>query len=143
MKNAIVPGLIIGILSGIWLFIMRMMHIPFNSTSSVSPIEFVSVLIPIVGLYYGVKVYSYKELNGKMTFLEGLIHSFKILIVAGIFVVFVGILYINYIDFKDVNWADFSGRIFAALLIGVLSAFGVSLLLMHRHSQALEGEDDD
>jgi hypothetical protein len=142
MKNAIVPGLIIGILSGIWLFIMRMMHITFSSTSF-SPIEFVSVLIPIVGLYYGVKVYSYKELNGKMTFLEGLIHSFKILIVAGIFVVFVGILYINYIDFKDVNWADFSGRIFAALLIGVLAAFGVSLLLMHRSSGVLEGEDDD
>lgn len=142
MKNAIVPGLIIGLLSGIWLFIMRMMHIPFNS-NTFSPIEFVSVLIPLVGLYYGVKVYAYKELNGKMTFLEGLIHSFKILIVAGIFVVFVGILYINYIDFKDVNWADFSGRIFAALLIGVLSALGVSLLLMHRSSEVLEGEDDD
>ena len=142
MKNAIVPGLIIGVLSGIWLFIMRMMHIPFNSTS-VSPIEFVSVLIPVVGLYYGVKVYSHKDLNGKMTFFEGLIHSFKILIVAGIFVVFVGILYINYIDFKDVNWADFSGRIFAALLIGVLAAFGVSLLLMHRSSEVLEGDDDD
>jgi len=142
MKNAIVPGLIIGLLSGIWLFIMRMMHIPFNSTS-VSPIEFVSVLIPVVGLYYGVKVYSHKDLDGKMTFFEGLIHSFKILIVAGILVVFVGILYINYIDFKDVNWADFSGRIFAALLIGVLSAFGVSLLLMHRSSGVLEGADDD
>ncbi len=61
-----------------------------------------------------------------MTFLEGLIHSFKILIVAGIFVVFVGILYINYIDFKDVNWSATSpAAFFAALLIGVLSAFGV------------------
>jgi hypothetical protein len=142
MKNAIVPGLIIGLLSGIWLFIMRLMHIPFNSPN-VSPIEFVSILIPIIGLYYGVKVYAYKELDGKMNFLEGLLQSFKILIVAGIFVVFVGIVYINYIDYKDVNWADFSGRIFAALLIGVLSAFGVSLLLMHRTNEVGESEAEN
>jgi hypothetical protein len=141
MKNAIIPGLIIGVLSGIWLFVMRLMHIPFNSPQ-VSPIEFVSVLIPIVGLYYGVKNYAFNEMHGKMNFLEGLIHSFKILIVAGIFVVFVGIVYINYIDSKAVNWADFSGRIFAALLIGVLSALAVSLLLMHRH-EVSEGELDD
>jgi hypothetical protein len=129
MKNAIVPGLIIGLLSGVWLFIMRAMHIPFSS-DTISPIEFVSVLIPIIGLYYGVKVYCYKELGGHMNFLEGLVHSFKILIVAGIFVVSIGIIYINYIDFGDVNWKDFSGRIFAALLIGVLSSLAVSLLVM-------------
>jgi len=141
MKNAIIPGLIIGVLSGIWLFIMRLMHIPFNSPQ-VSPIEFVSVLIPIAGLYYGVKNYAFNEMHGKMNFLEGLIHSFKILIVAGIFVVFVGIVYVNYIDSQGVNWADFSGRIFAALLIGVLAALAVSLLLMHRH-EASESELDD
>jgi hypothetical protein len=129
MKNAIVPGLIIGLLSGVWLFIMRAMHIPFGS-DTISPVEFVSVLIPIIGLYYGVKVYCYKELGGQMNFLEGLVHSFKILIVAGIFVVSIGIIYINYIDFGAVNWKDFSGRIFAALLIGVLSSLAVSLLVM-------------
>ncbi|HWD87112.1 MAG TPA: DUF4199 domain-containing protein [Mucilaginibacter sp.] len=141
MKNAIIPGLIIGVLSGIWLFIMRLMHIPFNSPQ-VSPIEFVSVLIPLVGLYYGVKNYAFNEMHGKMNFLEGLVHGFKILIVAGIFVVFVGIVYVNYIDSKEVNWADFSGRIFAALLIGVLSSLAVSLLLMHRH-EVEESETDD
>ena len=134
MKNAIVPGLIIGLLSGVWLFIMRILGVTF-SNDTVHPIEFVSVLIPLVWLYYGVKYYCYKELNGKMNFLEGLVHSFKILIVSGIFVVFVGILYINYIDFKNVNWADFSGRIFAALLIGVLSALAVSLLVMTKGSK--------
>jgi hypothetical protein len=140
MKNAVIPGLIIGVLSGIWLFIMRLMHIPFNSPH-VSPIEFVSILIPIVGLYLGVKSYAYGEMHGKMSFLEGLLHSFKILIVAGIFVVFIGIVYVNYIDQKEVNWSDFSGRIFAALLIGVLSSLGVSLLLMQRH-QVGESEAD-
>jgi len=128
MKNAIVPGLIIGLLSGIWLFVMRIMGLSF-SNDTVHPIEFVSVLIPIVGLYYGVKYYCYVELDGKMNFFEGLIHSFKIMIIAGIFVVFVGIVYINYFEDKGTNWSDFSGRIFAALLIGILSALAVSLLL--------------
>ena len=64
-----------------------------------------------------------------MNFFEGLIHSFKIMIIAGIFVVFVGIVYINYFEDKGTNWSDFSGRIFAALLIGILSALAVSLLL--------------
>jgi uncharacterized membrane protein len=72
-----------------------------------------------------------------MNFLEGLIHSFKILIVAGIFVVFVGIVYINWISStQKTSWADFSGRIFAALLIGVLSALAVSLLVMTKGREA-------
>src|ERR1700740_3191422 len=129
MKNAFVPGLIIGILSGVWLFIMRKMGLSF-SNDNVNPIEFISVLIPMIGLYFGVRYYRDNELEGNMTFLEALIHCFKILIAAGIIVVFLGIVYINYIEEKKTNWADFSGRIFAALLIGVLTSFGVSLVLM-------------
>jgi len=128
MKNAIIPGLIIGLLSGIWLFVMRLLGLSF-SNETFHPIEFVSVLIPVVGLYFGVKYYCDIELEGKMNFPEGLIQSFKILIVAGILVVFVGIVFINYFEFKDTTWSDFSGRIFAALLIGILAALAVSLLL--------------
>jgi ABC-type dipeptide/oligopeptide/nickel transport system permease component len=131
MKSAVLPGVIIGILSGIWLAIMRLLHIPFNS-EHVSPVEFVSVLIPIVGLYIGVKKYRDTELKGNMNFLEALLQSFKILIVSGVLVVFLGIVYINYIESKTTNWGDFSGRIFAALLIGVLAALSASLLLMTR-----------
>lgn len=129
MKNAFVPGLIIGLLSGVWLFAMRKMGLTFTD-DKVAPIEFISVLIPIIGLYLGVKSYRDGELGGKMNFLEGLVHGFKILIVGGIFVVFLGIVYINYIEPRGTNWSDFSGRIFAALLIGVLTALAVSLLLM-------------
>ena len=140
MKNAIIPGLIIGLLSGVWLFIMHFMGITF-SNDVVHPIEFVSVLIPIVGLYYGVKVYCYGEMHGKMSFFEGLIHSFKILIVSGIFVVFVGIVYINWISStQKISWSDFSGRIFAALLIGVLSSLAVSLLVMTKGRAAGQNE---
>ena len=134
MKNAVLPGVIIGILSGIWLFIMRRMGLTFTN-DNVAPAEFISVLVPVIGLYMGVKYYRDKELGGKMNFLEGLIHGFKILIVAGVFVVFIGIVYLNYIEPKGSNWSDFSGRIFAALLIGVLSALAVTLLLMSKSSK--------
>ena len=128
MKNAFVPGLIIAILSGAWLFVMRKMGLNFTGTQ-VNGIEFVSVLIPLIGLYLGVRSYRNVELKGQMNFLEGLIHSFKILITAGVIVVFLGIVFINYIEATKTNWGDFSARIFAALLIGVLSALTVSLLL--------------
>ena len=132
MKNALFPGLVIGILSGVWLFIMLKMGLTF-SNDKVNPIEFVSVLIPVVGLYVGVKRYRDNDLDGKMNFLEGLIQAFKILIVAGIFVVFIGIVYINWISTAEkANWSDFSGRIFAALLIGVLSSLAVTLLLISK-----------
>ncbi|MDB5144425.1 MAG: hypothetical protein JWQ66_3138 [Mucilaginibacter sp.] len=134
MKNAIVPGLIIGLLSGVWLFIMRKMGLSFTN-DNVAPVEFISVLIPVIGLYWGVKSYRDGELKGQMNFLEGLIHGFKILIVGGIISVFLGIVYINYIEPKSTNWSDFSGRIFAALLIGVLSALSVTLLLMRKQSK--------
>ena len=132
MKNAIFPGLIIGILSAVWLFIMRKIGLSFNN-DNVAPIEFISILIPIIGLYIGVKRYRDNDLGGKMNFLEGLVQGFKILIVGGIFVVFVGIVYINWISTTEkANWSDFSGRIFAALLIGVLSSLAVTLLLMSK-----------
>src|ERR1700760_4341867 len=99
MKNAFVPGLIIGLLSGAWLFIMRKMGLTFTN-DSVHPAEFISVLIPIIGLYWGVKSYRDGELEGHMNFLEGLVHGFKILIVGGIISVFLGIVYINYIEPK-------------------------------------------
>ena len=132
MKNALFPGLVIGVLSGVWLFIMLKMGLKF-ANDTVNPIEFVSILIPIVGLYIGVKRYRDNDLDGKMNFLEGLIQAFKILIVSGIFVVFIGIVYINWIsNAQKSNWSDFSGRIFAALLIGVLSSLAVTLLLISK-----------
>jgi len=131
MKTAFLPGLIIAILSGAWLLAMRKMGLTFNN-DNVDYREFVSVLIPIAGLYWGLNRYKRNELGGQMGFLEALIESFKILIVAGILVIFVGIVFVNYIEAHDTNWADFSGRIFAALLIGVLSALGLSLLLMNK-----------
>jgi hypothetical protein len=127
MKNAFITGIVIGVLSGLWLFVMHFLG--YDLTSDVSPVEYISIIIPIAGLFIGLKIYRDRDLDGKMGFLEALIQCFKILVLAGIIAGFLGILYISYIDTAANNLSAFSGRLFGALLVGVISAFGVSLLL--------------
>lgn len=127
MKNGIITGLVIGILSGLWLFAMHLMGYDLTK-DQVSPYEYVSIIIPVAGLFFGIKSYRDNDLDGKMGFLEALIQCFKILVLAGVIAIFGAILYISYID-KGNNVRDFSGRMFAALLIGLLSSLAVSLIL--------------
>jgi hypothetical protein len=130
MKSALLPGIIIGVLSGAWLFAMHAFGYDMQSDTA-SPFEYASVLIPLIGLYFGVKNYRDKEKGGQLSFLSALIECFKILLVGGIIAVFVAILYINYISTNaGGNIRDFSGRMFGALLVGLLFSLGVSLLLM-------------
>jgi hypothetical protein len=127
MKNAIITGVIIGVLSGLWMFVMHWLGFS-PQTSNMSTIEYFSVLIPLVGLYFGVKSYRNKECGGHMGFLEALMQSFKILLVGGVLTTAASILYIDEIE-GGTNLMDFSGRIFGALLVGILFALGVSVLL--------------
>jgi hypothetical protein len=130
MKSAIVPGIIIGVLSGLWLFAMHALGYDMQSNTT-SPLEYASVLIPLLGLYFGVRNYRDKEKGGEISFLAALIECFKILLIGGILAVFIAILYINYISTNaGGNLRDFSGRMFGALLVGLLFSLGVSLLLM-------------
>lgn len=126
MKNAFITGIVIGVLSGLWLLIMHIAGYDLTK-DQVSPFEYVSIIIPVAGLYFGLRSYR-AELGGNMGFLEALIQCFKILILAGVIAIFAGILYISYIDAGN-NVRDFSGRMFGALLIGVLSSLAISLLL--------------
>ncbi len=127
MKNGIITGIVIGVLSGLWLFAMHLMGYDLVM-DKVSPFEYVSILIPVGGLYFGLKSYRDNDLGGKMGFLEALIQCFKILVLGGIIAVFGAILYISYISAGN-NLRDFSGRMFGALLIGLLSSLAVSLIL--------------
>jgi hypothetical protein len=126
MKNAIIYGLLIGVLSGIWIFLMKGLHFSPQS-SGTQPVEYIAILIPLIGLYFGIRSYRAKECAGNMGFLEALIQSFKILLVGGIIAVAAAIIYNQEIDTTNIK--DFSGRIFGALLVGILFSFGVSLLL--------------
>jgi hypothetical protein len=136
MKNSVIFGLVIGVLSLIWLFVMRQTgyHLTDNE---VNPIEYVSILIPLIGLFFGVKNFRDGELKGNMGFLEALIQSFKILLVGGVLAVFAGIVFINWggVGSNDTTFQSFSGRIFGALLVGVIEAFAVSLLLTTRSNR--------
>ncbi|RVU01419.1 DUF4199 domain-containing protein [Mucilaginibacter limnophilus] len=133
MKNALLSGIVIGIFSGLWLFIMHKAGYDLNQ-SKVSPFEYISVLIPIIGLLIAIKDYRDNYLGGEMSFLEALVQSFKILIFGGILSIFAAIVYINWV-YEGNNFEDFSGRMFGALLVGVLSALGVSLLYANKSNK--------
>lgn len=128
MKNALWSGIIIGVLSGLWLFIMHWAGYDTHSDKT-SPVEYLSLLIPLIGLYLGVKSYRDDVLGGTMTFVEGLIQSLKILFIGGVIAAFMGIVYINYV-LTGSNFLDFSGRLFGAFLVGILFSFLVTLGLM-------------
>lgn len=133
MKNALLSGLIIGVFSGLWLFIMYKMGYDLNE-SKASPFEYISVLIPIIGLLIAIRDYRDNYLGGQMSFLEALVQSFKILIFGGILSIFTAIAYINWVH-EGNNFEDFSGRMFGALLVGVLCALGVSLLYANKSNK--------
>jgi len=133
MKNAFVTGLILGILSGTWLFVMR--SFGYTSTGNhVTPIEYLSVLIPLFGVYFGVKSYREDEKEGEIGFFDALFQSFKILLTGGIFACLAGLVYINYFDMGNELFA-FSGRLFGGLAIGILICVGVSAALMNKSNK--------
>jgi hypothetical protein len=133
MKNAFVTGLVIGIFSGTWLFVMHNFGYS-NSGNHVAPVEYLSVLIPLTGVYIGVKSYKENEMGNKLSFFDALFQSFKILIIGGVFACLAGLVYLNYVD-QGNNFLDFSGRLFGGLLIGVLICVGVSVALMNKSSK--------
>jgi hypothetical protein len=133
MKNAIVTGLFIGIFSGLWMFIMHWLGYSPQNTK-LAPIEYVSVLIPLIILYFGVKSYRFNDCKGQLGFLEALVQSFKILIIGGVVASAAAILYITEIE-TGTNLRDFSGRIFGALLVGILCALSVSVFLTNNRNK--------
>lgn len=128
MKNALIWGFVIGVLSAAWLFVTHALGYD-TYENKIAPFEYLSILIPIFGLLMGIKSYRETECKGQMGFLEALAQSFKILLFGGILAVFAAITYINYIQPTNTgNFMVFSGRMFGALLVGLLSALGVSLI---------------
>jgi hypothetical protein len=127
MKNAIISGVVIGVLSGLWMFLMHALGFA-PQVDKMSPIEFASVFIPLVVLYFALRSYRDTDCSGKMGFLEALIQCFKIMIIGGIIAAAAAIIYIEEFAAGN-NLMDFSGRIFGALLVGILFSLGISVLL--------------
>jgi hypothetical protein len=129
MKNALIYGILIGVLSIIWLFAFRSFGYT-GTDDKAAPVEYVSVLIPVIGLLLGIRAYK-AQLGGNMGFLQALVESFKILIVGGVISIFAFIVYVNYFAPGNIV-RDFSGRMFGALLVGVLACLGVSLVMANK-----------
>lgn len=68
-----------------------------------------------------------------MGFLEGLIQGFKILLIGGVVAVAAAIVYVDEINRQDIT--DFSGRMFGALLVGLLLTLGIAALFTTRHNK--------
>ena len=132
MRNAIKYGLLIGIASGIWILVLHLAGVYTDAPSpgSYSLLEYTSGLIPLVGLYLGIKNFRDHINGGKMEFFEGLFEGFKIMIVGAIIAYFFAAIYVQLVP--SVLKTDYMGRIGGAGIIGILCNLFVSLVLMNK-----------
>lgn len=134
MGNAVKYGIIIGVLSGIWILIMHLAGVyasdGLDESNNMNWLEWVSMLIPLSGLYMGIKNYRDHISGGKMEFFEGLFEGFKIIIVGGVIAAFFAIVYVQ-LNASAMN-TDYMYRISAAVLIGILFNLAISLILMNK-----------
>lgn len=133
MKNAIKYGIIIGVLSGIWILVMHFAGVferEYSEGGSSSWLEYASLIIPMVGLYLGIKSYRDNINGGTMEFFEGLFEGFKIMAVGGVIAAFFAVVYIHYVN--STLQMDYMGRIGAAGAVGFLFVLAISLILMNK-----------
>lgn len=134
MKNGLKYGLLIGGLTGVWIFLMHMLGVydqaksgPFN----IHWMEYISVFIPFTGLYLGIKNYRNNINGGKLEFIEGLMEGFKILLIGFVLYMAISAIYMQYSG-STLLTMDYYQRIGAAGIVGILFNIVVSLLLMNR-----------
>lgn len=134
MKNAVISGVIIGLVSALWIIAMQTFGFnPQNVEESQNNwIEYTSILIPLIGLYFGIRGLKIAQ-NGKLTFFEGLFEGFKIIAVGGALAAASSFIYI-YFFAKNLT-VDYMERIFGAMVIGLLFTLANALLLMNGEKQ--------
>jgi hypothetical protein len=133
MRNAIKFGLIIGILSGIWIMILHFAGVyerVFPVSDQFSWLEIASIIIPFTGLYLGIKNFRDNINGGRMEFFEGIFEGFKIMVVGGVIAAGFATVYISYVN-PSIRM-DFMGRVGGAGLIGILFTLAISLMLMNK-----------
>ncbi|WP_407426936.1 DUF4199 domain-containing protein [Arcticibacter sp.] len=133
MKNAVKYGVIIGLLSGVWIFFLHLMGVyeeQYPKNDKASWLEYISVFIPLIGLYLGIKSFRNNYNGGRMEFFEGIFEGFKIMLVGGVIAAFFVVVYVQFVN--NELGADIMGRVGAAGFIGVLFTLSISLLLMNK-----------
>jgi hypothetical protein len=134
MKNALKYGLLIGVLSALWILLMHVMGVYHDTKGgplNIHWMEYLSVIIPFTGLYLGIKNYRNNINGGKLEFFEGLMEGFKILLVGFVLYIASSSFYIQYSGSTFLTM-DYYQRIGGAGLVGMLFTIVVSLLLMNR-----------
>jgi hypothetical protein len=134
MKNALKYGLLIGALSGLWILLMHFLnvyHQAKNGPFNIHWMEYLSVLIPLIGLYLGIKNFRNNINGGKLEFVEGLMEGFKILLVGFVLYAAASTFYLQYSN-SQILTVDYYQRIGGTGLVGILFTIVISLLLMNR-----------
>lgn len=132
MNNAIKYGILIGVLSGLWILLMHALGAYVNApkdSQTITWMEYLSVLIPFFGLYFGVKRYRKTHFKGKMSFFEGMMQGFKIMLVGGVLYMATLSIYLRYANSTPLK-IDYLQRLSAVGTVGILLVLVVSLLLM-------------
>lgn len=136
MKQAWPYGVLIGILSGIWIFVIQKFGVYNLSTISsngflgITWMEYLSVLIPFVGLYFGIRNYKKTLPNADISFFRAFVQGFMILLVGGALAGLATAILLQYE--RQPYTEEYIGRFGGALLVGILLNFAVSLWFMNR-----------
>lgn len=129
MKNAIISGLLIGVVSALWIIVMHLNGYTPQTVGEVKNnwLEYTSILIPFAGLYFGIKGYRTRN-GGSLTFFEGVFEGFKIMAIGGLFAGAFSSLYFAFINQEFTS--DYMQRVFGAVILGLLFTLMNALLLM-------------
>ena len=136
MKQAWPYGVLIGILSGIWIFVIQKFGVynrdalSSNGFLGITWMEYTSVLIPFLGLYFGIRNYRKTLPKGDISFFRAFVQGFMILLVGGVLTGLATALLLQYERMPDME--EYMGRFAGALLVGILLNFAVSLWFMNR-----------
>lgn len=134
MKNALKYGLIIGLASGVYILILHLTgayDVHFPVSDSIAWYEGLSTIIPLLGVYFGVKSFRDNYNGGRMEFFEGMFEAIKIILVGGLIAAFFAVIYVAQITNTDKNM-DIWGRIGAAGLVGIIFVLAIPLILMNK-----------
>lgn len=134
MNNAIKFGFLIGLLSGVWIILMHgagLYDLDTGGPEGIHWMEYLSVLIPFGGLYFGIKRYRKTHFNNKMSLFEGMLQGFKILLVGGLLYTATLSIYFKFAG-SNLQKIDYLQRLSALGVVGILLVLVVSLMLMTR-----------
>ncbi|MBI4097058.1 MAG: DUF4199 domain-containing protein [Candidatus Levybacteria bacterium] len=110
--NAVKYGLALSASIAIWIALMHSLGLYNGEKSDLSFVDYFYIVIPIVGLYLGIKEKKERELRGKMTLQQGIREGFIISLVYGITSPFIFYVYYTMVNPQAI---DFAKRVYSMM----------------------------